>query len=62
VSYNLPERPVLGDEERAAVAAAVEEVVRAQLVLPVDATPSWRFSGRWFNTARNVRGRPLRSS
>jgi hypothetical protein len=46
----------------AAVMAAVEEVMKAEppISLPVDVVPSWRFSGRWFNSGPYAMRRPLR--
>ena len=46
MTYGLPPRP-LNEEDVAAVLAALAQVRRETPV--ADATPSWRFSGRWFH-------------
>jgi hypothetical protein len=46
----------------AALMAAAEEILKAQAeqTIAVDAVPSWRFSGRWFNSGPYANRRPLR--
>ena len=62
MNYALAPRPELGPDETAAVVAAVEELLRARVVAvadaDADATPVWRFSGRWFNAGPLVMRRP----
>jgi hypothetical protein len=62
VSYALPPRPQPSPEETAAVLAAVEELLLSQQVVPVDTAPTWRFSGRWFNSGPYSMRRPVRST
>lgn len=62
MSYGLPPRPELSGEELAAVIAAAEEALRAVPNVVVDKAPSWRFSGRWFNSGPYSMRRPQRSS
>jgi hypothetical protein len=62
VSYGLAPRPELSSEEAAAVVAAVKEVMLAQVVVPVDRAPAWRFSGRWFSAGPYVERRPVRAT
>jgi hypothetical protein len=62
VSYGLPPRPELPEDELAALAAAAEEVLRAVSNVVADDAPSWRFSGRWFNAGPFSMRRPQRSS
>jgi hypothetical protein len=59
VNYGLTPRPELPPDELAALAAAVEEVLRSEkAVAAVDQVPNWRFSGRWFNAAPFANRRP----
>ena len=59
MNYGLAPRPELGPDETAAVIAAVQELLRAPMVdTVVDATPVWRFSGRWFNAGPLMMRRP----
>jgi len=46
----------------AALTAAAEEMMIEQTVpnVAVDAVPSWRFSGRWFNSGPYANRRPMR--
>jgi hypothetical protein len=46
----------------AALMAAAEEMMSEQSVqsLAVDSVPSWRFSGRWFNSGPYANRRPQR--
>ena len=62
MSHGLAPRPTLPSDEMAAVMAAVEEVMKAEppISLPVDVVPSWRFSGRWFNSGPFAMRPPLR--
>jgi len=62
VSYALAPRPTLAPEEAAAVIAAVEELMLAPPIVPVDTAPSWRFSGRWFNADPYSMRRPVRAT
>jgi hypothetical protein len=61
VSYGLEPRPQLSADEMAALVVAVQEVVTTRTVLVVDPVPSWRFSGRWFNTGPYANRRPYRA-
>jgi hypothetical protein len=45
----------------AALVVAVQEVMARRTVLVVDPVPSWRFSGRWFNTGPYANRRPYRA-
>jgi len=61
VSYGLPERATLSDEELAVLLGAAEELLRVRAVVRVaDLTPAWRFSGRWFNHGPYDLRRPRR--
>ena len=62
MTYGLPPRPELSSEELAAVIAAAEQILKSDKARVVDATPSWRFSGRWFNSGRYTLRRPYRPS
>ena len=44
----------LSEEEMAALVVAIELLVTPRRVLDenLDTTPPWRFSGRWFGSAR----------
>jgi hypothetical protein len=46
----------------AALMAVAEEMISEQSVqgVAVDTVPSWRFSGRWFNSGLYANRRPLR--
>jgi len=49
MSYGLRPRVSASPEEIATVTAIARELLMRQLVAPApDATPAWRFSGRWF--------------
>ena len=60
MSYGLPPRPELPSEEMAAIIAAAEGILKAKESVVVDQTPSWRFSGRWFNAGPYSLRRPNR--
>jgi len=62
VSHGLRPRPELPPEELAALIGAAEEILRAQRLQVPDRAPSWRFSGRWFNSGPYANRRPQRSS
>lgn len=44
----------------AALIAAAEEILRAEVPLVPDLVPVWRFSGRWFNSGPFTNRRPHR--
>jgi hypothetical protein len=46
----------LSDEEMTAVVVAIEMLTTRGGVVDdaVDATPAWRFSGRWFESSRRL--------
>ena len=50
--YGLSARPTVPIDEMAALEAAAEEILKEQSeqTIDVDTVPSWRFSGRWFNS------------
>ncbi len=52
MTYGLTPRPV-HDDDVAAVLAALAQIHRDAPV--PDATPVWRFSGRWFSSTRPAR-------
>jgi hypothetical protein len=58
VNYGLTPRPELSPDELAALVAAAEEILRSEKTAVVDQTPTWRFSGRWFNAAPFTNRRP----
>jgi hypothetical protein len=58
----LPPRPELPAELLVAVIAAAEEVLKARQNVVIDKVPSWRFSGRWFNSAPYSMRRPQLSN
>jgi hypothetical protein len=58
VNYGLAPRPELPGEEMAALVAAAEELLRVQSEIVEDAVPTWRFSGRWFNSGPYAMRRP----
>ncbi|MDE3065905.1 MAG: hypothetical protein KGJ36_09540 [Acidobacteriota bacterium] len=60
MTHGLPPRPTLPEDELAAVIAAAEEVLRQEVRRVPDSTPSWRFSGRWFNSGPFHLRRPIR--
>ncbi|MGA2968597.1 MAG: hypothetical protein ABSE75_02205 [Acidimicrobiales bacterium] len=62
MSHGLAPRPGLPADEMAALTAAAEEMMIEQTVpnVAVDAVPSWRFSGRWFNSGPYANRRPMR--
>ncbi len=60
MSCGLPPRPELPPEEMAALIAAAEEILRAEVPLVPDLVPVWRFSGRWFNSGPFTNRRPHR--
>jgi hypothetical protein len=62
MSHGLAPRPELPADEMAALMAVAEEMISEQLVqsVAVDPVPSWRFSGRWFNSGLYANRRPLR--
>jgi hypothetical protein len=62
VTHGLPPRPSLSEEELAAVIAAAEEVLRQEVRRVPDQTPTWRFSGRWFNSGPFHHRRPIRTA
>jgi len=63
VSYGLTPRPAPSDEEIAALVIAAREVLAPRALLrPVEVTPAWRFSGRWFNLGPFDQRRPRRVS
>jgi len=62
VSYGLRPRPELPPEEMAALISAAEEILKAQRHQVPDGAPSWRFSGRWFNSGPYADRRPHRPS
>ena len=60
MTYGLAPRPQLAPEELAALIGAAQEIMKArQLEIP-DLAPSWRFSGRWFNSGPYANRRPQR--
>jgi len=62
VSYGLRPRPQLPPEELAALIGAAEEILKTQRRQVPDHAPSWRFSGRWFNSGPYAHRRPQRPS
>jgi hypothetical protein len=61
VTYGLSPRPELGADDLAALVAAAESVLSVPVRRePLSVTPSWRFSGRWFNDGPFANRRPLR--
>lgn len=61
MTYGLPARPSLSDEDLAALVSAAQEVLRVRaLAQPMERTPAWRFSGRWFNHGPFDQRRPRR--
>jgi hypothetical protein len=46
----------------AALMAVAEEMISDQSlqIVAIDTVPSWRFSGRWFNSGPYANRRPLR--
>ena len=57
MSHGLSPRPLPPEEDLAAVVAAAELFVRERR-RALDRTPTWRFSGRWFNAGRYALRRP----
>jgi hypothetical protein len=54
MKHVLTSRQPLATDEMAAVIIAIEMLTsRGRPPTDVDATPPWRFSGRWFNSARH---------
>jgi hypothetical protein len=49
-------------DEMAALLAVAEEMISEQSlqIVAVDMAPSWRFSGRWFNSGPYANRRPMR--
>ena len=62
MNYGLTPRPELDVDELAALVAAAEEVLNVAPTNVPDSVPSWRFSGRWFNSGPYAMRRPTRSS
>jgi hypothetical protein len=60
--YGLSARPTVPIDEMAALEAAAEEILKEQSeqTIAVDTVPSWRFSGRWFNSGPYANRRPMR--
>lgn len=60
MNYGLTPRPELEPDELAALIAAAEELLESEQLAaaPVDVTPNWRFSGRWFNAGQFANPRP----
>jgi regulatory protein YycH of two-component signal transduction system YycFG len=56
VSISFSPRAQLSDEEMTAVVVAIEMLTTRGGVVDdvVDATPVWRFSGRWFEPSRRL--------
>ncbi|MFY9783896.1 MAG: hypothetical protein WAK12_10250 [Acidimicrobiales bacterium] len=62
MSYGLAPRPTLPPEEMAALIAAAEVLLKDERRRMKDKPPSWRFSGRWFNSGPYANRRPQRVS
>jgi hypothetical protein len=46
----------------AALVVAAQELLKKEMASIPDPPPSWRFSGRWFDSGRYVLRRPYRVS
>jgi len=58
VSYGLAPRPSLPPEEMAVLIAVAEELLKEERQRVKDKPPTWRFSGRWFNSGPYANRRP----
>jgi hypothetical protein len=62
MNYGLAPRPSLPAEELAVLLAVAEELLKEERMRVKDKPPSWRFSGRWFNSGPYANRRPLVAS
>ncbi|MGH3732323.1 MAG: hypothetical protein ACRDVC_02950 [Acidimicrobiales bacterium] len=58
MNYGLAPRPSLAPDEMAALVAATEVLLKEERRRVKDKPPSWRFSGRWFNSGPYAMRRP----
>jgi len=63
MSHGLAPRPGLPADEMVALLAVAEEMISEQSLqnVAIDTVPSWRFSGRWFNSGPYANRRPMRT-